>query len=156
MEEFQLNGNGYADGSPQLKCTSCSLTMNRYLLSVNKFRNDCRDLVNQNRPMPGTVLHPVHGTPVPFDSRENSRNDWGFPNCLVKHHIAWKIGKFFQPGHKIEGVSLSMDEVRKEIKEVLRDNKKVAKLNRTTSFRYLSGSTAHPMALVSIRRMMDR
>ncbi|KAK6070905.1 alpha-ketoglutarate-dependent sulfonate dioxygenase [Seiridium cupressi] len=74
-----MPGKGFADGSFSAVCPGCGETTNEDLLRVVKFKADVKHLVQDNLPMPGTILR---GKGVPH--AQSADSDQMFPNRLVR------------------------------------------------------------------------
>ncbi|KAK6064686.1 alpha-ketoglutarate-dependent sulfonate dioxygenase [Seiridium cupressi] len=74
-----MPGKGFADGSFSAVCPGCGETTNEDLLRVVKFKADVKHLVQDNLPMPGTILG---GKGVPH--AQSADSDQMFPNRLVR------------------------------------------------------------------------
>ncbi|KAK9419554.1 putative Alpha-ketoglutarate-dependent sulfonate dioxygenase [Seiridium unicorne] len=74
-----MSGKGFADGSFSAVCPGCGETTNEDLLRVVKFKADVKHLVQDNLPMPGTILG---GKGVPH--AQSADSDQMFPNRLVR------------------------------------------------------------------------
>jgi hypothetical protein len=60
LKSFLATGTGFADKEFWLVCTRCFESINHDRLRVAKFRNDVEDLLQNDFPMPGTILS-LHG-----------------------------------------------------------------------------------------------
>lgn len=144
-----LVGDGFGDGEFRWTCHGCAVQIDHRLLSVAKFIADARNLVNNNIPMPGTILEPIIGIPqaLPALSVQEafSRN---LPNRMVRKKLMVQISDLIKPGMT---VNPTMETIKSLISPMLRDNNALREINGRN---YTRGRMR--AGLISIRKMMSR
>jgi Glycine-rich domain-containing protein-like len=70
--------SGYSDNDFSFRCPHCSLRIKQETLKVAKFREDVEELINNDRPMPGTIFNARGVPPLKLEVREQL-----FPNYLI-------------------------------------------------------------------------
>ncbi|EGU78881.1 hypothetical protein FOPG_12288 [Fusarium oxysporum f. sp. conglutinans race 2 54008] len=87
-----LMGAGYGDIRFEARCPKCNTRITKETLSVAKFCKDADNTIFKSQPMPGTMLWPNSGTPVPITVRKGSLFDQRmFPNRMIQHVLRLKI-----------------------------------------------------------------
>ncbi|ETS75765.1 hypothetical protein PFICI_12709 [Pestalotiopsis fici W106-1] len=107
-QDLDLSGQGYGDGNFQTLCIKCNTTIDEDLLRVGKFREDVRNLVRNDWPMPGTILD---GSGL--GRRQTAESDQLFPNRLVRRGILVEVSNLMESSTKP-----TMMLVRNKIQEV--------------------------------------
>lgn len=143
-----LTGNGYGDSDLQHACPLCGITICKELLSVAKFVADTKALLGpHNRPMPGTVLDPIAGTPkVPPDEQT-------FPNRLLKsgcNSIRSRITELITSG---ETQNPTIKDVVKEIETVVKNRQYLKEIQSSLERSAWFPSVA---SRIAVRKMMSR
>ncbi|KAL2167280.1 hypothetical protein VTG60DRAFT_1439 [Thermothelomyces hinnuleus] len=145
-------GNGYGDANLQFPCPSCNLIVCKELLAAAKFVQDHRALLGPIcRPMPGTLLDPITGTP----SRPSS--PWvppahEFPNRLLKSgcgFIRSNIDTLIVSGTP----NPSMKDVRAMIDNVMKDKNNIREIEQVPPSEWFRLPAKSRMA---VRKMMSR
>lgn len=75
LHEAFAAGIGYADNSFNAPCPSCNYNHNVETIRVGSFRRDVQALVNENRPLPGSLLN-TNGLP-------DGSIEYSFPNRVL-------------------------------------------------------------------------
>ncbi|KAF5231633.1 hypothetical protein FANTH_13300, partial [Fusarium anthophilum] len=92
-----LMGAGYADIRFEARCPKCNTRVTKETLSVVKFCKDAENVVLKSYPMPGTILWPNSGTPVPITVRYGNSfvnaplDQRMFPNRMIQHVLRIQI-----------------------------------------------------------------
>ena len=148
-----LIGSGYGDGKFLIYCPSCSIQIDKELLSVAKLVKDTEYLLARSVPMPGTILEPSSGMPDMIQpGYRGQTNGRTFPNRLIKRALRIQIIDLIRPGANPRP---TMETVRDLIEKTLADNNALKNIDEiTTGFgrRYV----LNPQARVSVRKMMSR
>lgn len=115
---------GFADKSLNVKCHGCQFIITHDTLKVAKFRDDLRDLLNNDMPMPGTFYN-ARGIPktVQVDKGRLLSLSSLFPNTFLKV-IGREILTITSPqkGRK------DINQVRDELQRFLNDRKTLKRL----------------------------
>ena len=154
---IDLTGHGYGDSNMSHECAADGTIICKELLSVAKFVEDTKALLGPaSRPMPGTLLGPKTGTPT------QPPNSYGigarpvvshtFPNRLLKsgcNSIRSKITSLIT-----SNLNPTMDNVRKEIEQVLQDRDSVKTIDGVSAYttRYMLPAESR----IAVRKMMSR
>jgi hypothetical protein len=159
-EEYQdneppdLTGNGYGDSNLLQVCPGCGVVIRKELLSVAKFVDDYKALLGpKNRPMPGTLLDPTNGQPRAPTMR-SALTTTTFPNRLLKSGCNSIRIKILDLMNFQLNPTPTMEDVRKEIDKVLKDEASLRLIDRMTmsSDRYQLNVESR----IVIRKMMSR
>ncbi|PSR84241.1 hypothetical protein BD289DRAFT_368883 [Coniella lustricola] len=144
-----LVGSGFGDGNFSRTCPSCATHIDNKLLSLARFLGDCKKLVVNSVPMPGTVLEPVTGLPKAIPSALAlalySRN---LPNRLIKKQLFRETSDLIQ---KRMTTNPTMETVRARIEQILQDPKALRAINDCTVPR-----RSMRTGLICLRKMMSR
>lgn len=145
-------GNGYGDGYLHFPCPSCNIIICKELLTVAKFVRDHDALLGQaGRPMPGTVLDPVTGTPTK-PTPNGTLPQYTFPNRMLKSDctsIRSNIANLLLSGSQRP----SMKDVRALIEKVTRDMRNIKQIEGIPQYNTYQLPLKSRMA---IRKMMSR
>ncbi|KAK0732423.1 hypothetical protein B0T21DRAFT_443207 [Apiosordaria backusii] len=156
--EVDLIGGGYGDGNLNSNCPQCGIAIKKELLSVARFVKDVKALLGpSNKPMPGTVLDTLKGTPEyqtePTAPNLRIRFARAFPNRMLKSgcrsirtDITGLLNNPYLPDP-------TMEDVRVKIEAVLSKQSYLKEINglRGTTGTY----TLRPAARTAIRKMMN-
>ncbi|KAL2157125.1 hypothetical protein VTH06DRAFT_6413 [Thermothelomyces fergusii] len=146
-------GIGYGDADLQFPCPQCNIIVCKELLAAAKFVKDYRALIGPTcRPMPGTLLDPVTGTP------SEPSQPWVppahvFPNRLLKSACApirIKIATLLISGNS----SPSMKDVRDLIENAMKDKKSIQEIEQMPS--HSESGLLPPSSRIAVRKMMSR
>ncbi|KAL1837775.1 hypothetical protein VTJ49DRAFT_3411 [Mycothermus thermophilus] len=148
-----LSGTGYGDSLLGYRCEQCSLTTTRDILSVAKFVSDLKKLGTVSRPMPGTLLCSMTGTPIAFG---RTLVEQTFPNRLLKSSckdIRNKLSNLLTTETIALARLATMERVRESIEDVLRYKEHITTINKG-----LQNTTKllPPESRLAIRKMMSR
>ncbi|KKA27752.1 hypothetical protein TD95_001283, partial [Thielaviopsis punctulata] len=84
LEDFEtLTEAGYGDNGLHVFCGSCHTAITREMLCVSKFMDDASNLAIHNRPMPGSILHLMTGTPEWEHHADVASTARDFPNIAT-------------------------------------------------------------------------
>lgn len=113
-------GQGYGDGDFSAVCPTegCSYLVTKETLYVAKFVNDVKKLLNEDIPMPGTLLDLPTGLPTVGGDTKYGHNS--FPNRLLRGPIREKFVDFFA-----NKTPVTMDTVREAVSEITSDLKQL-------------------------------
>ncbi|KAJ5574301.1 uncharacterized protein N7459_008728 [Penicillium hispanicum] len=147
QEAFKEN-TGYADASFRSVCKHCKFETDHGRLKVAKFRQDVKALLDENRPMPGSVFN-LNGIPEGPQKRTNPI----FHRCMMfPSRLMQACGKdltaFTDP--RLDWCK-SIDDLRSQMEVKLRDKKALAVAH---GGRY--AGSVKPGERVHFRRMMSR
>ncbi|KAI1880428.1 hypothetical protein JX265_002049 [Neoarthrinium moseri] len=90
-----LVGQGYGDGSFSSSCKNCNAVVDDDVLRAAKFRDDLKNLVTKDWPMPGTMLDIKNG----LNNLQDADSDQLFPNRLVRLGLLVEVTSAFEPGN---------------------------------------------------------
>ena len=137
-EPPSLMGYGWGDSELNFACGSCGFAVDKKLLSVAKFVQDTKNLLSDNMPMPGTVIHPSTGKTEVWEVRGGvnraklSHDPLTFPNRLIK--MALRIDILEMLDRPRSGLPVpDMDYVRKLIEEAMKDTRTLEKMESKVS-----------------------
>ncbi|KAL6406762.1 hypothetical protein AUP68_09567 [Ilyonectria robusta] len=111
-----LVGTGYGDGKLSWICNNCKMSIDHEVLRFTNFRNDVKNLVKNDYPMPGTIIDAENGLvkKVAVDS------DQLFPNRLVRQGLLVEVLETMKPGSSEKP---SMEKIRDTIEDITRQTK---------------------------------
>ncbi|KAJ5156161.1 Protein of unknown function DUF1399 [Penicillium capsulatum] len=139
---------GYADRSFSKKCKLCAGEIDHDRLRVAKFRKDLLNLMQGERPMPGSVFN-LNGIPEGPPKRANPVH---WQSMMFPHRMLLAVGKdlaaFTDP--RLDRCK-NIDNLRSELETKLRDRKALSVVHGG-SFK----GGVRPMEKVHFRRMMSR
>ncbi|KAI0127876.1 hypothetical protein BJ170DRAFT_702122 [Xylariales sp. AK1849] len=135
-------GNGFGDGALHHCCPKCSIVIDHNLVKLAKFKNDVKDLVSNDQPLPGTILDHKTGMPTEASRTEAPRL---FPNRLLRRGVLAEVVDLLKPGDTTRP-SLAM--VREIIEKSIEDQSLLSRAN--------GGKKPNPAARLQIRQMMSR
>lgn len=92
-----LVGQGFGDGELRTECKRCGTTIDEELLRVAKFRDDLKNLITKDWPMPGTIIDVKTGLIKP----QESNSDQLFPNRLVRLGLLVEVTNALEPGTSV-------------------------------------------------------
>ncbi|KAJ5751827.1 hypothetical protein N7520_008744 [Penicillium odoratum] len=147
LEDAFADYTGFADKSFATTCKHCLLIIDHGRLKVAKFRNDLLELIEHDRPMPGTLLN-LNGIPesAPVKRPYHTHQSMMFPSKLMR-----------TCGNDLAAYTdartnwcKNVDDLRTQMELKLRDPKALA----ATKLRH--GTTVQPGEKVHFRRMMSR
>ncbi|KAI1871455.1 uncharacterized protein JN550_004449 [Neoarthrinium moseri] len=137
-----LVGKGFGDGDLNHPCPRCGIIIDHELNRLSKFRNDAKDLVNNDQPLPGTILDSKTGMPTEASRSDSPRL---FPNRLLRRGVLAQVVDLLKPGDERRP---SMSMVKDIIETAIKDQ---ALLKRTNG-----GRKPNAAARQQIRKMMSR
>lgn len=105
-----LVGQGYGDAGLSTVC-SCGTVINEELLRVAKFREDLKNLITKDWPMPGTIIDVKDG----LTRLQARHSDQLFPNRLVRLGLAVELTHVFERGSTF---TPTVDFIREKIEEI--------------------------------------
>ena len=150
-------GEGFGDGRLNWQCTICNITINHDVLRLAKFQRDVRNLINNDWPMPGTVIHSQTG----LIEKQNADGDQLFPNRLIRKGILVEVVDLLKPGGSGEKSMMAVKELIESVtgpKGYRRtDSKQLKAVDKDP--KGFSSLTIHQVSLSSrthVRRMMSR
>ncbi len=152
-----LSGNGYGDSKLWYECPGDGTVITKELLSVAKFVEDTKALLGPSaRPMPGTLLDPKTGMPGQPHSGLGPRElvPQTFPNRMLKsgcNEIRSRITGLMSP---YTNVTLTMDNVRKEIEAVIGDAANIRQIENVPTHR--ARYKLPQESRIAVRKMMSR
>lgn len=142
------DARGYADKGFLTSCTRCLFRIDHEQLKVAKFRRDLEDLLNHERPMPGSFIN-LNGLPQgPVDAAERLHRGMVFPSKLIK-----ETGKdiLSKTDARLDRCCKTISELRDELEPKLRDHKILKAMNGGDH-----PKTLWPAEKVQFRHMMSR
>jgi len=151
---LDLVGHGYGDGGFRATCSGngCRLRLDRNLLSVGKFVADAKDLLQQARPMPGTLLDLMSGRPVP----SQQPRPLGFPNRMIQRRMRSEVLDLVKPRGVI---GVQMKDIKDMIEALVKDKDAVTEIEREPGY-YIKITNLKrelsPFARMAVRKMMSR
>ncbi|KAM0818606.1 hypothetical protein AB5N19_04418 [Seiridium cardinale] len=137
-----IAGEGYGDGNLSQRCPKCNVIMDHQLFRLAKFRNDVKDLVNNDQPLPGTILDSQTGMPTEAARTESPRL---FPNRLLRRGVLAEVVELLKPGDETRPTMLMVKEL---IERAIKDKSLLKKAN--------NGKKPDTIARQQIRKMMSR
>ncbi|KAI4592233.1 hypothetical protein KJ359_011386 [Pestalotiopsis sp. 9143b] len=137
-----IAGQGYGDGDLSQKCSKCTITINHELLRLAKFRHHVKYLVNNDQPLPGTILDMKKGMPTEASRSDSPRL---FPNRLLRRGALAEVVDLLKPGDE---TTPSMFMVKELIEKSIKDKALLKRAN--------GGKKPDVAARQQIRHMMSR
>ncbi|KXH47813.1 hypothetical protein CSAL01_03306 [Colletotrichum salicis] len=116
--QFDIVGQGLADGRLAHVCPSCALTITHESLRAGKFRNDIQASMNSNHAIPGTILDLNTGLPRPLQYGSDDTSvecpDRFFPARLARRGLLVHAIEMFKPGSKVPPSMMTIRDAMEE------------------------------------------
>ncbi|KAJ5174875.1 uncharacterized protein N7482_000752 [Penicillium canariense] len=147
VKEAFKNSTGFSDRSFEMTCKHCKYPIDHGRLRVAKFRSDLIRLLQNNRPMPGSIYN-INGVPEGLPKTRNQvlHRYMMFPSRLMEA-VGKDLLAFTDP--RVDWCK-NIDDLRKELEVKLRD-RKVLTVAHAGFFR----GGVRPGEKVHFRRMMS-
>ncbi len=150
--ETPSRGHGFCDQVFSVVCGKCGLRVNHETLRVHKFHTDVENLVNEDFPLPGTVLS-VSGQPE-TKADGNGHPKCLFPTLLVQNTLAAE----FTASTSISRLRsrITMSSVKSVLEEALNDSTVIKRARANGRPSPDADGSLHSQERVAVRRMMSR
>ncbi|KAJ4361845.1 hypothetical protein N0V83_010786 [Neocucurbitaria cava] len=124
MDSYLTSDTGYAAPAFQEECSKCRLIVTHEKLRVGKFIDDAYSLLNERRPLPGTILN-IWGEPQCTTIGKNlSSHDAFFPNRVIS-----KLSRFWPASLREEMKTLTVEKLKKMFQQVLKSKSDLTYVN---------------------------
>ena len=144
------SSQGYTDKGFELQCFNCARITNHQSLCLAKFRKDLVALMDEQVPMPGTILS-LNGLPEAAKSTDPHKHEMFFANRMLLAGLASRVLEKTNPDNNRDG-KMKVNDVRKLIEEALQDRRLISKANGKT----IPTKSLKAPEKVAVRRMMSR
>lgn len=144
-----LVGEGFGDGALSYMCRKCGTTVDLDALKVKKFVADTRDLVNNQRPMPGTILDVKKGMP----EQALDKSTRMFPNRLVRRGILVEVINLVKSA---SGERVTMEQIRGIVEKAVADPNTLKRVDGLDGLQGLRQQKLSRQEQLQVRKMMSR
>ncbi|KAK1762015.1 hypothetical protein QBC33DRAFT_501936 [Phialemonium atrogriseum] len=144
-----LVGEGFGDGALNYMCRKCGTTVDLDALKVKKFVTDTRDLVNNQRPMPGTILDVKKGMP----EQALDKSTRMFPNRLVRRGILVEVINLVKSA---SGERVTMEQIRGIVEKAIADPNTLKRVDGLDGLQGLRPQKLSRQEQLQVRKMMSR
>ncbi|KAJ5908639.1 hypothetical protein N7495_001321 [Penicillium taxi] len=110
LEDMFQHASGYADKSFKATCKDCKSEFGHGLLRVAKFRKDALEVLDENKPMPGSLLS-INGMPEnqPPGDKAKSFRPTTFPTRLIRALGRQLITDYIGSSADIDGIRACLE-----------------------------------------------
>ena len=147
--ELKGGGCGFTDNQFKVQCKECQFLVTHEVLRAQRFRKDVQRLLEDDVPMPGTVIKSDGTTTLPSNAIHHPRQYHSlYPNQMITALLSTRLLEVTDPTTTSGG---TLSDIRSVFESALADDKKLEAVKGTT-IQY------KPMfeERVAIRRMMSR
>ena len=147
--EYKEGGCGFADNRFKVQCQGCQFLVTHEVLRAQRFRKDVQRLLEDDVPMPGTVITSIGRTALPPNVLQHPREYLSlYPNRMITALLSTNLLEVTDPKTTRGG---TLSDIRSVFEAALKDDKKLEAVKGTTiSYKPLWSER------VAIRKMMSR
>lgn len=145
-----LIGNGYGEKDFSYYCERCANEIDHDILRVNKFKRDAENLLRNDWPMGGTILHGPKAIPRMIPASEMAFSGT-FPNRLIKLELRSQVLELLGSNHSGK---VTMASVKALIEGAISRESVIRHVNYRSAIG--RGGKLNPQERLAIRKMMSR